>query len=332
MTATTAMTMITLTSTVRKGVSSGRHGIFWVPVDKTYFKIARKLKLCEHNLFAKEAYSDKSRERCYCDSANVFVDNEAYREFLHSKFDATTIEMETAAVALVYFQQKIPFIANRSLSDLAGKRFLVGALEKKRVIVVKCGLGMLNAGVSTQLLLTLFDVKGVLHHGIAENGNPKLHIGGVTIPQHCAHTGLWHWQVRPAFDPQKYSGAGKSRRKKWAKILTRPARERAGGPARQNLNPNYVVLGLAPNHTTKPNHPRRDHFLGAFTDPSTFDTIAMKPYLKNRLKSYLDSSLKAKQYYHRLAAFGSRASSSSTAPPEPVNPACHHRAGSGVAL
>lgn len=53
-------------------------------------------------------------------SANVFVDNKAYREFLHSKFDVTAIDMESAAVALICLQQKKPFIAIRSLSDLAG--------------------------------------------------------------------------------------------------------------------------------------------------------------------------------------------------------------------
>lgn len=53
-------------------------------------------------------------------SANVFVDNKAYRAFLNSKFEATPIDMESAAVALVCFQQKTPFIAIRALSDLAG--------------------------------------------------------------------------------------------------------------------------------------------------------------------------------------------------------------------
>ncbi|KAG5037113.1 hypothetical protein JHK86_017953 [Glycine max] len=78
--------------------------------------------------------------------------------------------------------------------DFAGKHFRIGVLEKKRVIVVMCVLGMLNAGLSTQLLLTLFNVNGVLHYGIAGNANPKLQIGDVTIPQYWAHTGLWHWQ------------------------------------------------------------------------------------------------------------------------------------------
>ncbi|KAE7999319.1 hypothetical protein FH972_003763 [Carpinus fangiana] len=37
-----------------------------------------------------------------------------------------------------------------------------------------------------------------------------------------------------------------------------------------------------------------------FTHPSTFDTIAMEDDLKNKVKSDLESFLKAKQYYHRL--------------------------------
>lgn len=53
-------------------------------------------------------------------SANAFVDNSAYRQFLNSKFDATPIDMESAAVALICVQQKKPFIAIRALSDLAG--------------------------------------------------------------------------------------------------------------------------------------------------------------------------------------------------------------------
>jgi nucleoside phosphorylase len=34
-------------------------------------------------------------------SANVFVDNAAYRTFLHSKFNASPVDMESAGVALV---------------------------------------------------------------------------------------------------------------------------------------------------------------------------------------------------------------------------------------
>ncbi|KAL8189007.1 hypothetical protein R6Q57_029254 [Mikania cordata] len=78
--------------------------------------------------------------------------------------------------------------------DIFGKRFRIGTLENRRVIIVMTGLSMLNAGVTTQLLLSLFNVKGVLHIGIAGNANTELEIGDVAIPKFWAHTGLWVWQ------------------------------------------------------------------------------------------------------------------------------------------
>lgn len=78
--------------------------------------------------------------------------------------------------------------------DFAGRRFRIGKLETKNVIIVMTGLSMLNAGLATQLLLSLFKVNGVLHYGIAGNANPNLQIGDVTVPKYWAHTGLWNWQ------------------------------------------------------------------------------------------------------------------------------------------
>eukprot|EP01018_Ginkgo_biloba_P001971 Gb_29710 [translate_table: standard] len=80
------------------------------------------------------------------------------------------------------------------LLDFAGRRFHIGSIEGHKVIVVMTGLAMLNAGLSTQLLLSFFKVKGVVHFGIAGNAEPSLHVGDVTIPHYWAHTGLWNWQ------------------------------------------------------------------------------------------------------------------------------------------
>lgn len=78
--------------------------------------------------------------------------------------------------------------------DFSGRRFRLGKLGKHRVVIVMTGLGMLNAGIATELLLSIFKVKGVLHYGIAGNANPNLQIADVTIPRSWAHTGLWNWQ------------------------------------------------------------------------------------------------------------------------------------------
>ncbi|KAA0062612.1 bark storage protein A [Cucumis melo var. makuwa] len=74
--------------------------------------------------------------------------------------------------------------------------FRFGRIRGKKVIIVMTGLSMLNAGTTTELLLTLFRVKGVIHYGIAGNADPQLEIGDVTIPRYWAHTGLWNWQQR----------------------------------------------------------------------------------------------------------------------------------------
>lgn len=53
-------------------------------------------------------------------SGPAFVDNADFRRFLEDGFRARAVDMESAAVAHVAAADKVPFIALRSLSDLAG--------------------------------------------------------------------------------------------------------------------------------------------------------------------------------------------------------------------
>jgi len=53
-------------------------------------------------------------------SAPVFLDNAGYRKYLRATFEARVVDMESAAVAHVALVNATPFIAFRSLSDLAG--------------------------------------------------------------------------------------------------------------------------------------------------------------------------------------------------------------------
>jgi adenosylhomocysteine nucleosidase len=53
-------------------------------------------------------------------SGQSFVDNAAFRDWAHRTFDARVLDMESAAVAQVAYVNATPFIAFRSLSDLAG--------------------------------------------------------------------------------------------------------------------------------------------------------------------------------------------------------------------
>lgn len=53
-------------------------------------------------------------------SGQSFVDNAEFREYVWSTFQADALEMETAAVAHVAANHGVPYLAFRSLSDLAG--------------------------------------------------------------------------------------------------------------------------------------------------------------------------------------------------------------------
>lgn len=53
-------------------------------------------------------------------SGPTFVDNAAYRQWAWDTFRADALDMETAAVAHVAYVNRVPYIAFRSLSDLAG--------------------------------------------------------------------------------------------------------------------------------------------------------------------------------------------------------------------
>jgi adenosylhomocysteine nucleosidase len=53
-------------------------------------------------------------------SGSAFVDNAAFREYTFRTFQANVLDMETAAIAHVAYANGVPYIAFRSLSDLAG--------------------------------------------------------------------------------------------------------------------------------------------------------------------------------------------------------------------
>lgn len=47
-----------------------------------------------------------------------------------------------------------------------------------------------------QLLLDVFDIKGVVHYGTAGSANDSLSFGDVSVPKYVAFTGSWYWEVK----------------------------------------------------------------------------------------------------------------------------------------
>jgi adenosylhomocysteine nucleosidase len=53
-------------------------------------------------------------------SGMAFVDNAKFRQYVFETFKAQVLDMESAAIAMVAYANAVPYIAFRSLSDLAG--------------------------------------------------------------------------------------------------------------------------------------------------------------------------------------------------------------------
>ncbi|MCY4453766.1 MAG: 5'-methylthioadenosine/S-adenosylhomocysteine nucleosidase [Immundisolibacterales bacterium] len=111
--------------TVQRGGAAGPETRFWFPVDEALLDAARA------------ATAQIVLNRCTADdtclghaprvvvggpgvSGSAFVDNAAFREYTFETFGARVLDMESAAVAHVAHANDVPFIAVRSLSDLAG--------------------------------------------------------------------------------------------------------------------------------------------------------------------------------------------------------------------
>ncbi len=98
---------------------------FWFPADPDMLALARTVA------------AGMALERCTAESVclgrvpkvvvggngvsgSAFVDNAAFREYTFETFGARVLDMESAAVAHVAWSNRVPFIAVRSVSDLAG--------------------------------------------------------------------------------------------------------------------------------------------------------------------------------------------------------------------
>jgi adenosylhomocysteine nucleosidase len=98
---------------------------FWFAVDPTLLALAEKLvptvtlDRCAANKTCLET-TPKGVVGGNAVSGPAFMDNAAWRDYLSRTMQARVVDMETAAVALVAEQNHLPFIAFRSVSDLAG--------------------------------------------------------------------------------------------------------------------------------------------------------------------------------------------------------------------
>lgn len=96
------------------------------PVDSKMWQIANKVQTTTQKNLEPICASEQN---CYKPkivmgkrgvSGGAFLANIEYRNYLHQYMQGDSVDMETAAVAQVAYSNEVPYIAFRSLSDLAG--------------------------------------------------------------------------------------------------------------------------------------------------------------------------------------------------------------------
>lgn len=111
--------------TVRGAPADSLERRFWFPVDTMGLRLAREVAATVTLRRCTDQGDCLGHEPRVVVGGNgvsgpTFVDNAAYREWAWRAFQADALDMETAAVAIVAYENRVPYIAFRSLSDLAG--------------------------------------------------------------------------------------------------------------------------------------------------------------------------------------------------------------------
>ena len=76
---------------------------------------------------------------------------------------------------------------NVEITRRASMEFYEGTLEDKNVVVVRSGIGKVNAAVCTQILIDEFEAEAVINTGIAGSLNADINIGDLVISTDLVH-------------------------------------------------------------------------------------------------------------------------------------------------
>lgn len=69
------------------------------------------------------------------------------------------------------------------ITEKAGMKFYEGKVNDKEIVLVRCGIGKVNAAICTQVLITYFNVEGVINTGVAGAIYDELEIGDIVVSQ-----------------------------------------------------------------------------------------------------------------------------------------------------
>ena len=94
------------------------------------------------------------------------------------------MRMKNIAIIVVIDQEReeiINLMKDRDVKQVYNLRFIKGTIEGKQCILIKCGVGKVNAARATQVMLDHFKIDYVINIGVGGSLNSLLDIGDVVI-------------------------------------------------------------------------------------------------------------------------------------------------------
>lgn len=85
----------------------------------------------------------------------------------------------------------------REVRSIANMDFYIGTLEGKEIVLVRCGIGKVNAAICTQILISELNVNTVINTGVAGAINEELDVLDIVVSTDVLHhdfdvTGFGH--------------------------------------------------------------------------------------------------------------------------------------------
>ena len=78
-------------------------------------------------------------------------------------------------------------LSDKCVTKKAGMEFNEGTLNGTNVVIVRSGIGKVNAALCVQILVDLFEVTHIINTGVAGSLNAKLDIGDILISKTALH-------------------------------------------------------------------------------------------------------------------------------------------------
>lgn len=79
---------------------------------------------------------------------------------------------------IIVIRRKMTITETKNIASMA---FYVGEMDGQKIVLVRCGIGKVNAAVCTQVLIDLFDVTYIINTGVAGGLHPDINIGDIII-------------------------------------------------------------------------------------------------------------------------------------------------------